>query len=172
MDLKTPHTIEEVLAYKGIVTYKVIGKSMEPMIFPNIDLVTIKKREPGERFKENDVVLYRKKEKLILHRIVKVLTDNEYILLGDNCSKREYNIKDADILGVLIWFKHNGIRYDVDNGDYLKYVQELRKKEAIRMRKKLLNDIIVRHLEFLPNKFFQKVKIILRKMVEPHTNRI
>ena len=42
----TATTLEDYLVSEGVIIYKVVGKSMEPMIRQNRDLVTIIKREP------------------------------------------------------------------------------------------------------------------------------
>ena len=158
-------TIENVLRTEKMITYKVVGKSMEPMIIPNKDLVTIRAKDSDESFSENDVVLYRQKGKLTLHRVVSVQAGGEYVLLGDNCSVREYGVKESDILGVLISFKHNGSHYDVLDPRYLKYVHEIRAKERNRIVRKRVYDIIVQHLGFLPNGLKIRVKTLLKKLI-------
>jgi signal peptidase I len=57
----TATTLEDYLVSEGVIIYKVVGKSMEPMIRQNRDLVTIIKREPDVKCSENDVVLFKKK---------------------------------------------------------------------------------------------------------------
>ena len=81
--------IESFLNTEGIITYKIKGKSMEPMLRSNIDLVTIQKLTPYDILYENDVVLYKHNNLLILHRIVEINKNNEYTILGDNCSLKE-----------------------------------------------------------------------------------
>ena len=161
--MSVSRSIEEIINSEGIITYKVIGKSMEPMIVPNKDLVTIRRKRDNEYFSENDVILYRQKDKLILHRITSVLPKGEYVLLGDNCSIREYGIKNSDILGVLISFKHNGIHYDVSDVKYLKYIQELRNKERERIVRKRIYDISIQHLNFLPDTWMTYIKNFLKR---------
>ena len=96
MMLDNTKSIEEILLDEGVITYKVIGKSMEPMIRQNQDLVTIAKKDPKVSCSENDVVLFKKGGNLVLHRIVDVLPDKLYNILGDNCAKIERNIKDKN----------------------------------------------------------------------------
>ena len=52
------------------------------------------------RCKKYDVVLYKRGDKHILHRIIKV-REHDYVILGDNCVGREYGITDDMILGVM-----------------------------------------------------------------------
>lgn len=165
MDIEVVQSIEEVLKNHGSITYKVSGKSMEPMISPNKDIVTIKRKTNSTKLYENDVVLYRQKGKLILHRIIKILPKGGYVMLGDNCSRREYGVLEEDIIGVLTSFKHNGIHYDITNQKYTEYVKKIRETECTRIKRKLVYDIIVRHLEFLPYSLYSKIKSILKELI-------
>ena len=81
MKREVVQSIEEVLNNYGSITYKVSGKSMEPMIFPNKDIVTIKRKVNSTKLYENDVVLYYQRGKLTLHRIVEVLPKGKYVML-------------------------------------------------------------------------------------------
>lgn len=158
-------SIENVLNNNGFISYKVLGKSMEPMIVPNKDIITIKKKTNSIKLYENDVVLYRQKGKLILHRIVEILPNGEYVILGDNCSRKEYGIFEKDIIAVLTSFKHNGVHYETTNQKYLEYIERLRDSEHTRTKRKLLYDIIVQHLQFLPNPLFSILKSILKRFI-------
>ena len=53
MKREVVQSIEEVLNNYGSITYKVSGKSMEPMIFPNKDIVTIKRKVNSTKLYEN-----------------------------------------------------------------------------------------------------------------------
>ena len=158
-------SISEVLKSEKVLTYKVMGKSMEPIIVPNRDLVTIRLKDINEVFQINDVVLYKSKGKLVLHRIVQEASDCNYVLLGDNCSQKEHGISSDDIIGKMVSFKHAGIHYDVNDSNYLKYVSVLRKNETKRMHRKLLYDIITQGLQFLPDNILFKVKGILKELI-------
>ena len=127
-------SFEELLAMDGFLTYRVQGCSMEPMLFQNRDVITVRSKKPGERFAENDVVLYYRKRdrKYTLHRIVEVCKDS-YVILGDNCFVLERGIKDEDILGVLVSFQRDGKFYDVNDSEYLKYVAKLRRNQDRRI---------------------------------------
>jgi signal peptidase I len=166
------NSIVEVLNNCGSITYKISGKSMEPMISPNRDIVTIKRKTNREKLHVNDVVLYRQKGKLILHRIVKVLPKGEYVILGDNCSRREYGICEDDIVGVLTSFKHNGVHYETTDSKYIDYVKRLRETENVRTKRKLIYDIIVQHLRFLPSSFYSILKSFLKKKIVYHISFI
>lgn len=125
MYYQTITPIESFLELEGIITYKIKGKSMEPMLRSNIDLITIQKLTPYDILYENDVVLYKHNNLLILHRIIKISKYNEYTILGDNCSLKEYGIKKNQIIGRLVSFTRNGVHYTMDNPIYLNYIERL-----------------------------------------------
>ena len=102
---------------------------------------------------------------MILHRIVKVMPKGEYVILGDNCSRREYGIREDDIVGVLTSFKHNGIHYETTDSRYTDYVKRLRETENVRTKRKLIYDIIVQHLHFLPASSYSILKSFLKKII-------
>ncbi len=112
---------EQYLEEFGELTYRFRGTSMLPLLKENRDLFTVRKKNPGERFKVGDVVLYRRGDSYVLHRILKVLPDGGYVILGDNCVNREYGTRDEDILGVMTGFQRKGRNYTVQNLRYRLY---------------------------------------------------
>ena len=112
---------EQYLEEFGELTYRFRGTSMLPLLKENRDLFTVRKKNPGERFKVGDVVLYRRGDSYVLHRILKVLPDGGYVILGDNCVNREYGTRDEDILGVMTGFQRKGRNYTVQNLCYRLY---------------------------------------------------
>ena len=157
-------SLTEQLATNGIVVYKIVGKSMEPMLAPNRDIVTIKSLGDKD-LHENDVILYNKCGKLKLHRIVEIAADGKLVTLGDNCAKKEYNIYRDDVCGILTSFIHNGVHYQTDDLVYLDYVQELRKTEKIRTKKKQIIDSAAWYLRFLPPSALSAAKSFIRKLI-------
>lgn len=123
--------IEAVLAEKGEVISSTSGVSMYPMLRHRQDMVVVKKVERPLR--KNDVPLYRLKSgKLVLHRILKV-TDKGYIIRGDNLYKKEYNITDDNIIGLLKAFYRNGKYYDCETSlAYKLYVTYIRISYPLR----------------------------------------
>ena len=92
-------SFEDELAKTGKLVYTTVGVSMRPLIKQDRDISIIEK--PKGRLKKFDVALYKRPNgQYVLHRVVKVLDDG-YVILGDNCATKEYNIKDSQILGVL-----------------------------------------------------------------------
>ena len=92
----------EALSESEEISVLTAGISMRPM------------RKSG-RLKRNDVPLYSRpgSEKFILHRILKV-TPNGYVIRGDNLFKKEYDIKDENIVGVLRAFYRGGRYIDCE----------------------------------------------------------
>lgn len=120
---------EQYLQENGSLTYRVVGVSMQPLLDQNRDLITVVRKDLAEhdtngRFHNHDVVLYKRHSDgaYVLHRIVEV-RDHDYVILGDNCVKREYGITDADILGVMTSFVRDGKTVQVTDPLYKAYVE-------------------------------------------------
>ena len=95
---KEIYTFEELLDQKGYLVYTNVGISMLPLLRERRDLIEIRKKQG--RCKKYDVVLYKRGDKYILHRIIKV-REHDYVIRGDNCIAQEYGITDDMILGVM-----------------------------------------------------------------------
>lgn len=100
-------TAAQALCEEEEISVLTAGISMRPMLRQHKDIAVIKRT--NGRLKKNDVPLYHRKgsDKFILHRILKV-TDDGYVIRGDNLFKNEYDIKDENIVGVLKAFYRNG----------------------------------------------------------------
>ena len=92
---------------------------MLPLLRQGKDLFFIEKKG-SERCKVGDVVLYRRKRQYVLHRIIEVRPE-DYVILGDNCTMKEYGIKDSDILAVMTSFIRNGKEHSVKEIAYKIY---------------------------------------------------
>lgn len=114
-------SFEEELERSGKLIYTTVGVSMNPLIKQDRDLSIIEK--PKGRLKKFDVALYKRANgQYVLHRVVKVLEDG-YVILGDNCCSKEYNIKESQILGVLTSLVRNGKEIDLNSFGYKLYVR-------------------------------------------------
>ena len=110
---------EEYLNEYGSLTYRFRGVSMLPLLRQGRDLIIVKSRDGG--YNKGDVVMYRRGPKRhVLHRIIGMRPDG-YIIMGDNCTAKEYGIKDEDILGVMTGFIRDGKEYHVSDMPYRAY---------------------------------------------------
>lgn len=98
--------VHETLKKQDEVAFLTRGASMHPLLRSQKDVVIIKKA--AHPLKVADVPLYKKQgtDKLILHRIIKVLPDGNYITRGDNTYHREY-VSREDVVGVMTAFIRN-----------------------------------------------------------------
>ena len=113
------NSIADYLAENGTLTYTNVGVSMLPLLRQGKDLFTVRRKGP-ERCKRGDVVLYRRGEQYVLHRVIKVRPD-DYVILGDNCVGKEYGVTDADIIGVMTGYVRGGKEHSVQDGSYRMY---------------------------------------------------
>ncbi len=128
---------EQFLNQRGVLTYSNKGVSMLPLLREGKDLFTIAQKGK-ERCKVGDVVLYRRFDKqYVLHRIIKVRQE-DYVILGDNCIQKEYNVKDEDILGIMISFVRGGKEHHVTERGYRLYSFLIIHTVSIRIFLKLL----------------------------------
>jgi signal peptidase I len=102
---------DEVLKTEPEVAILTRGISMRPMLREHKDIVIIER--VTRKLKKYDVPLYRRPacDRFVLHRIVKI-TDNGYVIRGDNLLFNEYDVTDDDIIGVLKAFYRNGKYYN------------------------------------------------------------
>lgn len=123
---------DEALRENEEVAVLTSGISMEPMLRQHRDIVIIKR--VNGRLKKNDVPLYRRSgcDRFVLHRILKVTNDG-YVIRGDNLYKKEYDVKDDDIIGVLKAFYRDGKYYDCEKSrKYKTYVFLMRTSYPFR----------------------------------------
>lgn len=102
----------DILKEKEIYVGTVNGTSMLPMLRNRKDTVII--RPVTDKLKKYDVVLYRKENMYVLHRIVKVMPDG-YIICGDNCTNLERDVTNRQIIGKMEEF-YRGERQVFMNG--------------------------------------------------------
>ena len=110
--------MEEVLREKGIYISTTVGNSMYPMLRNRRDVVIIQPviEKPGKY----DILLYRRGKDYVLHRIVKVMPAG-YVICGDNCLNKEYQVKDCQIIGVLRGFYRDDREVDMNSAGYRLY---------------------------------------------------
>ena len=114
------YKFEELLSARGYIVFTNKGTSMMPLLRQHRDVIEIRPKGDN-RCKKYDVVLYRRGENYILHRILHVLKDG-YILAGDNNTFLEYDIKDEQIIGVLVRVIRDGKEIHMNDIKYRLYV--------------------------------------------------
>ena len=142
--MSDPVSFEEYLAEHGSLVYTFMGRSMLPLLRQGRDLITVERKGPA-RCGVGDVVLYRRGEQYVLHRVVAV-RDRDYVILGDNCVNREFGIRDADILGVMTGFVRGGKEHSVSEPSYRLYSALWLRTEKPRIFLKRFRTWLRRHL--------------------------
>ena len=117
---KKQYSFEELLDETGYIVYTNVGYSMLPLLRQRRDVIEIRKKEPG-RCKKYDVVLYKRGDMYVLHRILRVLP-NGYLIAGDHNAFVERDITDENILGVMKRVIRNGKSIETNNPYYRLYV--------------------------------------------------
>ena len=135
---------EEYLEQNGSMTYTNVGRSMLPLLRQGKDLFVLEKKGSG-RCRVGDVVLYRRGEKYVLHRVVEV-RENDYVILGDNCVRREYGITDDDVIAVMTGFVRSGKEHSVTDFGYRLYSALWLRTEKPRVFLKRARGWLRRHL--------------------------
>ncbi len=143
-----PDRIEKALAEKGVYASKTEGDSMEPMLVQGRDTVIIKKAEFP--LKKYDIPVYHRDGHYTMHRIVKV-TDQGYVICGDNRINLEYDITDEDIVGVLAAFYHKGKYVEYGDAEYMRFARRAVRNYPLRV------------LKSLPKRVKRKLKKILKQ---------
>ena len=120
---------EEALAQKGIFATTVDGVSMRPMLTGRRDTAVITPITAPLR--KYDVVLFRRGEQLVLHRIVEI-GEAQYTIRGDNCPGADRVCREQ-ILGILTQFTRKGKQISVSAPGYLLYCRLWVASHPLRM---------------------------------------
>lgn len=123
----------------------ITGTSMNPLLYQNRDFVRIVK--PQLPLKLGDIPLYRRNDgAFVLHRVVAIKDNGEYVMCGDNQFILEFGITDKNIIGVAKTLIINGEEIDTDtNSEYLKhkdkYVRNIKTRYLKRRLKYRLDSL-------------------------------
>jgi hypothetical protein len=112
-------SFEEELEKNGTLVFTNKGTSMMPLLRQDRDLMVIEKKGEG-RCKKYDAVLFKRRDKYVMHRILKV-RPQDYYIVGDNNRKGEY-VREEQILGVLKQVVRDGRTISAEDPAYLCYV--------------------------------------------------
>ena len=114
------YSFEELLSERGYIAHTCKGNSMMPLLRQHRDIIEIRPKG-NQKCKKYDVILYKRGENYILHRILRVLPDG-YIIAGDNNTFLEYDIRDEQIIGVMARLIREGKEIHMTDKRYLLYV--------------------------------------------------
>ncbi len=104
----------------GVLIYTNKGVSMMPLLRQDRDVMVI--HHKTDNFKKNDAVLFiRDNGQYILHRIRKVLDNDKYYIIGDNCVRGEV-VNKSQIIGILSKVKRDKKTVDLSDFSYKLYV--------------------------------------------------
>lgn len=123
----------------------ITGTSMNPLLYQNRDFVKIIK--PQLPLNLGDIPLYRRNDgAFVLHRVVAIKDNGEYVMCGDNQFILEFGITDKNIIGVAKTLIINGEEIDTDtNSEYLKhkdkYVRNIKTRYLKRRLKYRLDSL-------------------------------
>ena len=121
--------MEEQIENGKTVVFAPNGTSMLPLIRPNTDKVMLKKAP--EQLKKYDIPLYlRENGQFVLHRVVG-FTEDGYVMCGDNQYRREYGIKDSQILALACGVYKGNNFMPFDGKTYIKYCKKQVAKKRI-----------------------------------------
>lgn len=147
--------IEDILKEDGMYVSTTWGVSMYPMLRNRRDTIIVKPYEG--RLEKYDVPLYKRGTNYILHRIIEVRPES-YVIRGDNCIPKEYDINDEKILGVLTGFYRGSKYVDMNGWKYKCYSRVWVAIYPIRRVYKGVKNLVVRVLR----KIKREVKKILK----------
>ena len=114
------NTFEDMLSVRGYIVYTCKGTSMMPLLRQHRDIIEIRPKG-DDRCEKYDVVLYKRENRYVLHRILRVLPDG-YIIAGDNNTFPEYDIKDEQIIGIMVRLIRDGKEIRMTDMKYRLYV--------------------------------------------------
>lgn len=111
----------EALRWGGHVTFTATGVSMLPMLRHMRDTVTLRPARGDARV--GDVALYRRESgQFVLHRIVGLEENGDYVLCGDNQFVRERFVRPRQVIALMASFSRKGRVYRCDSALYRAYV--------------------------------------------------
>lgn len=124
-------SFEEQLDRHGSFTFRNTGVSMMPLLKQGRDLFTVRKKQDGERAAEYDVVLYRRGEQYVLHRVLELKEDG-YIIRGDNCLFNE-DVKENQVIGIMTGYVRKGKSFSTDSPEFAAYTKRMLMLSPVRI---------------------------------------
>ena len=108
-------SLEEVLLTEGILIWRIKGVSMRPFLKSEKDQVVIRRTDlvrPDGRFLRGDVLLYKRGNDYVLHRVIRAFPDRLKIA-GDNTERLE-NVPVKNVLGIMTEVLRDGEKRRID----------------------------------------------------------
>lgn len=128
--------IQEAFSNGKSFSLPITGTSMNPLLYQGRDYVEIEK--PELPLAVGDIPLYRRKNgDFVLHRVVKIKENGEYVMCGDNQFLLEKGVTDFDIIGVVKKITRDGREFSVDSDSWYisyktKYVKNINTRYPVR----------------------------------------
>ena len=134
--------LEVQLANGGTAQLNVTGISMWPMLFDRRDFVTLVPA-PG-CYHKGDLILYRRENgSYILHRVVRMVSADEFICSGDNQWLPE-EVSASQVFAIVTAFCRDGKDYPVTHPGYQRYVRTWVAMFPIRRPVLALKNLLIR----------------------------
>lgn len=113
--------LEVQLTHDGTAQLNVTGMSMWPMLSNRRDFVTL---SPAPQIcQKGDLILYRREDgHYVLHRIVRLVSTDEFICSGDNQWLPE-TVYARQVFAIVTAFRRAGKEYLVTHPGYQRYVR-------------------------------------------------
>lgn len=113
--------IRELLSTGGAFAMTITGTSMTPTLINHRDRVTLEQADLPLR--RGDLPLYRRDNgQFVLHRVIRVQQDGRYTCCGDNQTVQEPNIRDDQIIGLVVQIQRKGKTFSVQSRAYRAWV--------------------------------------------------
>ncbi len=112
--------IKEKLENNGEVTFTPFGHSMLPLFRDGKDSVILSKL--NRKLKKNDLPLYQRNDgQIVLHRVIKICKNGDFVARGDNQIIKEKNIKQQQVIAIVKRFKRKQKEYTINMKRYTLY---------------------------------------------------
>lgn len=113
--------LEVQLSHSAAAQLNVTGISMWPMLSSRRDYVTL--APPPGIYHKGDLLLYRRENgSYILHRIVRMVSAEEFVCSGDNQWQPE-TVYARQVFAIVTAFRRDGKEYAVTHKPYQRYVR-------------------------------------------------
>lgn len=117
--MKQTSNLLKILQVDSQVMFTTSGMSMWPLFRHRQDTIIVNKKT--QRLQKYDIALYVTHSRLTLHRVIDVTNDG-YVICGDNCLYKEYSIQEDQVFGYVSAFYRGNHYITCQNRCYKCYV--------------------------------------------------